>query len=395
MNKRACLLVFSLTLALLVTAASGRLSATFKNSVWGKVAVPPLRGVGYKPKITPCEPIITTIAGSGSDSDPAFLSPWGVALNAAGDLYIADALASGADIGVEVFRLDLKGTRSPLFLFVRPVQDMAMDAADNLYFITTSNVVVKFSDDGAKNEIVAGGGSVEGDGGPATEARLSDLSGIAVDRSGTLYIAGDHRIRVVGGDKRIHTVAGGGATADAEGVPATSASLGAVNGVAVDPAGNLYFSEWTGGSSRGGVSRIRRVDLDGTIHTVYSNYASDEGADKGGAFFDRLALDAAGNIYFVDLYGNKVGMIGADKKLHDVAGNGTYGDSGDGMAATEASLDRPRDIDVDVAGNVYIADSGNKKIRKVTACKPIIMVPIDRALPPELQDLKFDTTKPL
>jgi trimeric autotransporter adhesin len=137
-------------------------------------------------------------------------------------------------------------------------------------------------------------------------------------------------------------------------------------GVAVDSAGNLYIADREN-------NRIRKVTAAGIISTVAGNGAYGGHRGDGGPATAALlripkgvAVDSAGNLYIADLGNNRICKITPAGIISTVAGNGTKGYSGDGSAATAAQLNRPIDVAVDSQGNLYIADLGNNRIRKVT-----------------------------
>ena len=263
--------------------------------------------------------------------------------------------------------------------------DVAVDTDGNLYIID-SNRVRKVGLDGIITT-VAGGGSVHGDGGPATSASLNVPFGIAVNTAGNLYNADtfNNRIRKVSLDGIITTVVGngirtgvidgeGGDPADdlGDGGPATSASLAMPNGVAVDAAGNLYIADSDN-------QRIRKIGLDGIITTVAGS--GDTGFFNGSFSGDNgpatsvllsnpadVAVDAAGNLYIADTFNNRIRKVSADGIITTVAGGGSV--RGDGGPATSASLTIPNGVAVDAAGNLYIAERLNDRIRKVLATPP-------------------------
>ena len=216
-----------------------------------------------------------------------------------------------------------------------------------------------------------------GDGGPATSARLKYPRGVAVDASGNIYIADtrNHRIRKVtnpGSAGMISTVAGNGVNGYvSDGLLAIFTQLNNPYGVAVDALGNIYIADTEN-------QRIRKVTNPGSsgmISTVAGNGASGYSGDGGPATSAQLryptgvAVDASGNIYIADSQNNcirKVTNPGSSGMISTVAGDGQYGNSGDGGLATSARLRYPLGVAVDASGNVYIAEAENHRIRKVT-----------------------------
>lgn len=224
---------------------------------------------------------------------------------------------------------------------------------------------------------VAGGGSPatgNGDSGPATSARLTNPVDVAVDASGNLYVADiavyvgqdGFKVRKVDTSGTITTVAGNGTnTYNGDGIAATSAGI-SVKGIAVDGVGNLYIADAHN-------QRIRKVSPNGIISTVAGTGTSGFSGDGGQAKLARLnfpsdvATDAAGNLYILDTFNLRVRRVGSDGVIHTVAGNGQYGFTGDGGPAVQASFANPQGIALDAAGNLLIADRGNNRVRRVTA----------------------------
>ena len=232
-------------------------------------------------------------------------------------------------------------------------------------------------------------GGYEGDGGPALAARLNHPNALALDGAGNLYIADpwNHRVRRVDPTGTITTVAGTGwrdlsqillngwvGDYGGDSGPAVRARLNHPESVAADGLGNLYIADsWN--------HLIRRVDPSGTIRTVagtglgsgsnrYHNQGSYSG-DGGWAVTARLhnpeavAVDAAGNLYIADTYNHCIRRVDPAGTIATIAGVGRSGFGGDGGAAVSALLRWPRGLAVDGAGNLYIADSGNDRVRRV------------------------------
>ncbi len=222
-----------------------------------------------------------------------------------------------------------------------------------------------------------GGGGFNGDGGPATSTLLFLPGGVTVDGSGNLYIAdsNNQRIRKVdGATGLISTVAGNGIQGfSGDGGLATIARLNDPSGVAVDGSGNLYIADRSN-------NRIRKVDVaSGLISTVAGYGPSGYNGDSRPATSASLsspynvALDGAGNLYIADSINNRIRKVdGVSGFISTVAGYGPPGYNGDNRPATSAGLYAPRGVAVDGVGNLYIADSSNHRIRKVDAASGFI-----------------------
>ena len=311
---------------------------------------------------------INTFAGNGTigysgDNGPATSAqlnqPWGVAVDAAGNVYIADTVnnrirkvANGvistvAGNGTLGYSGDDGPATSAQLSWPAGV---AVDSAGNLYVADQNNNRIRKVSNGVITT-VAGNGTpgYSGDNGPATSAKLYGPKGVAVDSAGNLYIAdtSNQRIRKVLNGV-IATAAGNGPDLYGNGGysgdngPATSARLNQPWGVAVDFAGNLFIADY-------GNNRIRKVS-NGVIATaIYWDYPQG------------VAVDAAGNLFIADNYG-RISKL-SNGVITTVAGTGMQGFSGDNGPATGAQLSGPAGVAVDAAGNVYVADFGNNRIR--------------------------------
>ena len=323
---------------------------------------------------------ITTVAGIGpsgqlGDGGPARdarIYPTSVALDPAGNIYIADGstLIRKVDANGMITTVagngeyGYSGDGGPATSArLRGPLSIAIDSAGNLYIAEQSSFRVRKVDAYGVITTIAGTGvrGPSGDGGPATQARLGPVVSVAVDTLGNLYIS-DGVVRKVDGNGIITTVE-----------PTTTADLANARGLAVDPAGNLYVVDR-------GNRNVRKVDSGGAIVAVAGNgtfgYGVEEVAATTVNFWGVLergvTVDRAGNLYVADGYNNRVHRVDANGVVASVAGNGVFGYSGDGGAATEASIG-PTDVAVDSAGNLYIEDA-NTRIRKVDASGRITTV---------------------
>jgi DNA-binding beta-propeller fold protein YncE len=253
-----------------------------------------------------------------------------------------------------------------------------------LYFSDTNNHCVRTINLKTNTEqirTVAGSGQAgyAGDGGPATQAKLNEPYGLAIDeQAGHLYIAEriNATVRKVDGQTgTISTIAGiaGKKGYSGDGGPGTQAMLREPNGLALDGKGKLYIADVAD-------QRIRVVDLKtGTIATLCGTGKKQTAGDNGpfaqASFAGprALAIGPGGALYVCEREGNCVRKIDfASGRITRIAGTGQAGYAGDGGKAVEALLKGPKEIEVDEAGNVYIVDTENQVIRKVDALTGII-----------------------
>ena len=340
---------------------------------------------------------IITVAGNGNSgycgdgglaTAAKLCYPQGVAVDGAGDIFIAD---SGNNVVREVNASTgiittvagngsggYSGDGGPATSATLSLpKEVAVDAAGNLYIDDEGNGVIRRVDHSTHViTTYAGGGpwGYLGDGGPATGANLNAPCAIALDASGNLFIAdsGNYRVREVNVSTGIITTVAGdgvaGCTGD-NGLAASAELSGNLTGLAVDTVGDLFISD-------NGNDCVRRVDGATHVITTYAGngvwgYSGDGGpatsAELRGP--EGLAVDAAGDLFIPDAFYTSV-IREVNPSTHvitTVAGNGTYGFSGDGGAASSAQMASPYDVAADDAGNLYIADMYNSVVREVSA----------------------------
>ena len=283
-------------------------------------------------KITPCG-IITTVAGIGTGgyngdgilaTSAKLNGPSGIAFDSLNNMYIADAYN---------YRI------------------RKVDATTGIITTVAGNGTSGFS----------------GDSGIATAAMLNVPYNICFDRHGNLYITdiGNERIRKVNTSGIITTFAGTGTAGySGDSGAAVSAEIENLWGICADTNGNIFFDQQSD-------DRVRKIDTAGIITTIAGN-GSYLSTGDGGPAIDAgldvfgLVLDQFGNLFVAGYIDNDVRKINATGVIYTVAGNGTAGFSGDGASADLAELYSPYGIAVDPFGNLYIADAGNSRIRKVT-----------------------------
>ncbi len=373
---------------------------TAKDQADNVLSVTPLQGTGLSPLVVFHPGIITTLAGNGTwgyqdspnSASAEFRNPQGVALDgSANTVYVADSingvirkivLSSGAVTTVAGNGNNgFSGDDGPATsASLNAPTGVAVDSAGNLYIADQGNNLIRRVD--ANTQIittVAGGGTtasgtdVYGDGGPATSAILYGPQSVAVDASGNLFIADTYHqlVRLVSAATGIISIVAGGGTwagtdGYGDGIPAINAVLRNPMGVALDSNGNLYVADT-------GDNMVRRVDMtSGIITAIAGNGTWGYSGDNGLAASARLAspqsvaLDTANNLYIADSGNNTIRQISAANQIiSTLAGKVSTGYNGDGGNPTMAFLTSPTSLAVNENGNLYIADSGNNVVRQI------------------------------
>jgi sugar lactone lactonase YvrE len=257
---------------------------------------------------------------------------------------------------------------------------VAVDAAGNLYISEVRSRRVRRVDanTGIITTVVGSGpvfpapATFSGDGGPATAATLNGPQSLVFDAAGNLYIADNlnGRVRKVSPAGIITTVAGGGKDPVTDGADALTVTLGRPRNLALDAQGNLFI--WDGS-----LNRVLKMRPDGKLSFYAGNGTAGFSGDGGPATaaqlnapFLYMTADSAGSLFVADQNNNRVRKITPDGVITTVAGSGAIGFgngafSGDGGPATAAELSVPQGLAIDAAGNLYIADFFNLRIRKV------------------------------
>ncbi len=251
-------------------------------------------------------------------------------------------------------------------------EDVFVDSGGNMF--TADGFVIRKIDPLGVTTVIGGtktSAGFSGDGGPAINAKFNSPNGVVTADDGTIYIAdtGNNRIRKVTPNGIISTYAGGGEGAtNGDGGPATSATLYSPRRLALDSQGNLYFVDYY---------RIRKISTSGVITTVAGTSKTTLSPDGKPALSTDMdpgwiKVTPDGTLYFTDSgYGGsdpnfaRVRKIAPNGIVTTVAGNGTRGFNGDGAPAASAELSFAGGVAVDPAGNVYISDTSNHRIRKV------------------------------
>ena len=330
---------------------------------------------------------LETLINNEPPQGVVFAYPWGVFDDSAGNVYVADSqnemireLVKSSNLvnffaGNGTYGYSGDGGGATLAELRQPY-GVAKDKSGNVYIGDTVNCLIRVVNSAGNISTFAGlvvSGNPQcgytGDGGAATSAKLSYPYGVAVDSKNNVYFAdyNNEVVREVSTTGIITTIAGIGGIAGygGDGGPATNALLYNPTGVAVDPAGNVFISDYNN-------CRVREINgATGIITTVAGNgsctFTGDGQANSNGVLYPQgVVVDANDNLFFTEYYG-RVRWVSPSGIMTTIAGTGTSGYNGDGMLATLATLDIPTGITLDSAGDILFSDSYNFRVRSVTA----------------------------
>jgi len=320
----------------------------------------------------------TVVAGSdsagfanGTGTAARFNHPFGIAVDAAGNVFVADAGNSlirkidpatlvttfAGTVGVTGA---LNGVDT-LATFYKPF-GVATDASGNVFVADAgNNVIRKISSEGMVSTFAGTG--VTGAANGADTATFNSPMGVAADANGNLYVAdyGNDLIRKIDPAGVVSTLAGSGATGADNGAGAI-ATFDLPEGIAVDATGNVFVAD-------NGNNLIRKITPDGTVSTFAGSGTAGSANGTGtGASFNSpfgIAVDGSGNVYVADAGNNLIRKITPAGVVSTFAGSGVKGTKD--AAGASASFNTPSGVAVDAAGNVYVADENNNMIRKISA----------------------------
>jgi len=325
-------------------------------------------------------PVVSTLAGSGQQgstngtgTNASFFVPNSVAVDSSGILYVADTsnhlirkinssgvVTTFAGTG-QIGSVNGTGTDAG---FNTP-NSVAVDSSGNLYVADTSNHLIRKINSSGVVTTFAGTGQIGSVNGTGTKASFQYPNGIAVDSLGNVFVAdtGNNLIRKINPSGVVTTFAGTGQIGNSN--TSTDTSFNSPSGIAVDTLGNVFVADTLN-------HQIRKINSSGVVTTFAGN--GQQGSANGtgiGASFNgprAIAVDSSGNVYVADDLNNLIRKIKPSGLVTTLAGTGQL--SSVNGTGTDASFNRPRGITVDKSGNLFVADSYNHLIRKITFLKP-------------------------
>ena len=320
--------------------------------------------------------IVTTIGGNGTGTfldgigtNSSFRNPSGITVDVSGNVYVADynnhRIRKITPTGVVSSpygssQVGYSDSASRAIARFNDPYGLTTDSSGNIYVADSGNNRVRKITPTGVVTTIAGNGTISFLNGTGTSAQIGYPRGLVLDSSGNLYVteSQNHRIRKITPAGVVTTFAGTGSTTFADGAGA-SATFNQPHGITIDSAGNLYVADYNN-------NRIRKIDTSGNVSTLAGNgTATSVDGNGGGATFNRprdIAIDSAGNLYVTEQSANRIRKIDTNANVTTFAGTtGGYVDA-DG---TNARFNGPRGITIDSAGVLYVADGGNQVIRKI------------------------------
>ena len=321
--------------------------------------------------------VVSTFAGSGTngfvdgqDVSASFARPYSVAVDFNGTIYVADTgnnrirtispsgyvstFAGSGFIGSD----DSQG----VFATFSSPKDLTVDLNRNVYVADLGNNRIRVISPSGLVSTFAGSGSIGCIDDQGYSASFARPGGITVDAFGTVFVSdtGNQKIRSISSSGLVTTLAGSGPSTFADGL-GSSASFFYPSGLAVDLNGNLYVADTVN-------QRVRKVLASGLVSTIagsgYNLFANDEGIYASFSFPRALAVDWTGNVFVADTENNMIRLISSTGNVTTFAGSGAYGSTdGEGLDAT---FGRPTGLAIDWNGNLFVSDTDNSKIRKIT-----------------------------
>jgi sugar lactone lactonase YvrE len=359
-------------------------NATYAGSATGTLTVKnvtaSMNGYLYRSTASNSSGSVNSSALTLSVAVAIFPSPVGLAINNAGVIYVSDSSSDTIEAVDTSLRASvLAGASGQLgssdgsgtaALFRQP-GGVALDGAGNLYLADTGNSVIRRITPAGVVTTIAGSASNQGyRDGVGAAAWFNAPAAIVVDSSGNLFVAdaGNAVIRKIAADGTVSTLAGtAGSTGSADGSGA-SARFNQPSGIALDIAGNIYVSDTLN-------QTIRKITPAGLVSTLagLAGVSGSADGDSTAALFSQprgLTVDFTGSIYVADTANSAIRKVTSSGVVTTIAGLPTVAGLLDGTG-TGAWLNQPRDVKIDSAGNLYIADTGNAAIRKITPAEAV------------------------
>lgn len=328
--------------------------------------------------------VVSTLAGSpgqggkadGAGSSARFFYPFGIAVTGTGTVYVADTgnhsirtVAAGGSVSTLAGAVGLTGVADGVggeALFAYPA-GLAVDASGTLYIADHNNHTVRKLAAGGAVTTLAGSAGISGSAdGQGSAARFNGLTGVAVDGAGNVYVAdaGNSTIRKVTAAGTVTTFAGAAGVAGSANGTGGAARFNAPQGLAVDGAGNVYVADTNN-------STIRKISPAGVVTTLAGapgQVGANDGAGSSARFNGpyAVAVDGAGNVYVADFFNATIRKIDAGGTVSTLAGFAGQVGATDGTGSA-ARFNQSYALAVDAAGNVFVADTYNRSIRKISA----------------------------